>query len=112
MPEKPFFPSILIPLSDIMSDVPIFPLQVTHVLVASTGCRDSSQFTVAAEYFQMAADLNDANSANNFGCYLEQGQVVDLGIGRSRILGVIWSLGKGLTGTSFQLQNAVRYGMN
>jgi hypothetical protein len=34
-------------------------------------------FTVAAEFFKKAADLNDVNGINSFGCCLEQGQGVD-----------------------------------
>jgi TPR repeat protein len=38
-------------------------------------------FTVAAEYFKKAADLNDECGANSFGASLERGEGVDEDIG-------------------------------
>jgi TPR repeat protein len=34
-------------------------------------------FTVAAEFFKEAADLDNPDGINNFGCYLERGEGVD-----------------------------------
>jgi TPR repeat protein len=40
-------------------------------------------FTVAAEFFKKAADSNDANGLNGFGCCLERGEGVDPDIDRA-----------------------------
>jgi TPR repeat protein len=45
-----------------------------------TGLGIPIDFTVAAEFFKKAADLNDANGINSFGCCLERGQDVDADI--------------------------------
>jgi TPR repeat protein len=45
-----------------------------------TGFGIPIDFTIAAEFFKKAADLNDADGLNSFGCCLEQGQGVDVNI--------------------------------
>jgi TPR repeat protein len=42
-----------------------------------TGLGIPVDFTVAAEFFKKAADSDDANGMNSFGCCLERGQGVD-----------------------------------
>jgi hypothetical protein len=77
-----FFPSILMLQFTIMGGVLMFSPQA--LLTVDGSCRSVLEFpidfTVAAEFFKKAADSNDADDLNNFGCCLEQGQGVDADI--------------------------------
>jgi TPR repeat protein len=42
-----------------------------------TGREIPVDFTIAAEFFKKAADLNNSDGINSFACCLEQGEVVD-----------------------------------
>lgn len=49
-------------------------LSQVHGIVQSNTVIHVSHFTVTAEFLKKAADWNDKETINSFGCYLEQGQ--------------------------------------